>query len=120
MDFTFQDVWEVGHQLHLEYQVVRDPGFVLEPHHWEERLLHVLEHRNVFHFVDQNIKLEPRLHVCWDSGQRLHPEDSGVQGGVGRQPRCNVLEVGRISLVEVRLRDEDRSSKPALGGVVDS
>ena len=110
---ALEDLVEVGHQLHLEHEVVRDPGLVLKPHDGEVGLRNVFQDGQSGNLLDLDIELEPGTDIQRDAGPWFNPEDCRVETFVGRHSGLDLVKVELVRQVEMRQRDEDGRTEPA-------
>ena len=110
---ALEDLVEVGHQLHLEHKVVRNPGLVLKPHDGEVGLSQLIEDGQSGYLLNLDIELEPGTDIQRDPRPGLDPEDGRVKTLVGRQSGLDLVEVERVRQVEVGQGNEDGGAEPA-------
>ena len=79
----------------------------LKPEHWIHHFLQVLEQvLDALHLPQEDVQLQPHLHLDWDGGLGLHPEHGVVLDRVRSHAVLELSDVALISLVEVRSRHE--------------
>ena len=73
---------------------------------------------NALHFPEEDVELEPHLHLDRDGGLWLHPEGGIMLAGVGSHAVLELLEITRVSFVEVWPGHEGRGLHLALGHIL--
>ena len=61
---ALEDLVKIGHQLHLEHEVVRDPGLILKPHDGEVGLLDEVSQTDTGDMLNQEVDLGGAIKTC--------------------------------------------------------
>ena len=101
--------------------ILRQSSNRVKPHDWEHDLLQVLEEvLHARHALQQDVQLEPHLHLNGDRGLGFQPEGTLVEIWIGVQPVLELLSIVRVCQVEVRSRHKRRRFDLALGHILNS
>ena len=73
---------------------------------------------DALHLLEENVELQPHLHLDGDGGLRLHPEGGVVLAGVGPYAVLELSKITLVSLVEVWPGHKGRGLHLTLGHIL--